>query len=195
LSRFSRKQLVVLALSVLIAGCGASKQPPASSTATVTATADLTSLLVADKVLPGFKPTGAEPVQNDDAETWAKTNDEPDPAQLKALGFVAGARQDLAGPPGAFALNLVERFDTPASARERLAYTVEALANKKGRFRVSGVPEAIGFESGSGADLGRSVAFSEDSTVFLLSHQVTKKTPSVEQLKDAVREWYAAIPD
>src|SRR5438128_2286574 len=85
-----------------------SRAPAATSAAAV----DLTPLLIADGVLPGFKSSGAEPVQQDDVQAWAKTNQEPDPAQLKALGFVAGARRDLVGPPGAYGLNLVERFKT-----------------------------------------------------------------------------------
>jgi len=30
-------------------------------------------------------------------------------------------------------------------------------------------------------------------TVILLSHQVGKRSPSLAQLKDAVRKWYAAV--
>jgi hypothetical protein len=187
-----------LALTVLLAACGGtSKSPtPVATTppeATSAPAADLAPLLVANDVLPGFKRTGADPVQKDDAEAWAETNQEPDSSQLKALGFVAGARQDLVGPPGAYALNLVERFDTADDAHKRLTYTARDFGSKKGRFRVSGVPGAIGFESGSGSKLGRSVAFSKGDTVFLLSHQVSKTTPSVEQLKDAIRKWYAAV--
>lgn len=197
MNRFS---LVALALSVLLAACGGtdkSATPPAAQTPAATTSApavDLAPLLVAKNVLPGFQPTGADPVQQDNADEWAATNKEPDSSQLQALGFVAGAREDLVGPPGAYALNLVERFTTADAAQERLTSTVRELGNQKGRFRVSGVPGAVGFESGSGSKLGRSVAFSKGDTVFLLSHQVSKKTPSVEQLKDAVREWYAAIP-
>ena len=142
----------------------------------------------------GLQGTGAEPVEQDTADAWAKTNQEPDATQLKDLEFVAGARQDLVGPPGAYALNLVERFATAEEAQERLTLTMRDLGNAKGRFEVSGVPGAVGFESGSGSKLGRSIAFSKGETVFLLSHQVAKKTPSVAQLKAAARKWYAAIP-
>jgi hypothetical protein len=182
---------------VFAGGCGGSKASPAPPAATATSAPaeDLTALLVAKNVLPGFQPTGAEPVQQDDAEAWAKTNEEPDPTQLKALDFVAGARQDLVGPPGAYGLNLVERFRTGDEANERLAATVRDLGNGHGRFEVPGVPGAIGFESGSGSKRGRSVVFSKGETVFLLSHQVAKRTPSVAQLKAAIREWYAALPD
>ena len=97
-------------------------------------------------------------------------------------------------PPGAYALNLVERFATPEAAQDRLSATVRDLGNTKGHFAVPGVPGAIGFESGSGTKRGRSVAFGKGETVFLLSHQVATRTPSVGQLKAAVREWYASIP-
>jgi hypothetical protein len=196
--RSARLTTPVLALTVLLAACGGtSKSPtPVANTppaATSTPAADLAPLLVANGVLPGFKRTGADPVQENDAEAWAATNQEPDSSQLKALGFVAGAREDLVGP-GAYALNLVERFRTADDAHKRLTYTARDFGSKKGRFRVSGVPGAVGFESGSGSKLGRSVAFSKGDTVFLLSHQVSKTTPSVEQLKDAIRKWYAAVP-
>jgi hypothetical protein len=188
--------LLALALAVVLAACGGSKAPtlPPAGTPAATPEAELAPLLVGDDVLPGFKGTGAEPIEQSNADEWAKTNEEPDATQLKALEFVAGARQDLVGPPGAYALNLVERFGTEAEARERLTDTVRDLGNEKGQFEVSGVPGAIGFESGSGSKRGRSIAFSEGKTVFLLSHQVSKQTPSVRQLKDAVRDWYAAIP-
>ena len=146
----------------------------------------------AKDVLPGFEGTGAEPVQQADAGEWAATNQEPDPAELKALGFVAGARQDLVGPPGAYGLNLVERFSTADGAQQRLASTVQSLASEQGRFEVSGVSGAVGFDSG---DDSRSVAFSKDDTVFLLSYQVSKRTPSVKEFQAAVREWYATLPD
>jgi hypothetical protein len=187
-----------LALTLLLAACGGTSKPAAPATSTPAATsapaADLAPLLVGDGVLPGFKRTGADPVQQSDAEAWAATNQEPDASQLKALGFVAGAREDLVGPPGAYALNLVERFRTAADAHKRLTYTARDFGSEQGRFRVSGVPGAVGFESGSGSKRGRSVAFSKGDTVFLLSHQVSKRTPSVEQLKDAIRKWYAAVP-
>ena len=189
------RSLVVLALAIVVAACGGTTSPPANTpTATSAPAADLASLLVADNVLPGFKRTGAEPVEQHTADAWAKTNQEPDATQLKALDFVAGARQDLVGPPGAYALNLVERFATPEEAQERLSATVSDLSNTKAQFAVPGVPGAVGFESGSGAKRGRSVAFSKGETVFLLSHQIAKRTPSVAQLKAAVREWYASIP-
>jgi hypothetical protein len=188
--------LLVGALSVLSVACGGSQESPApSATATATAAAvELAPLLVAADGLPGFRPTGAEPVEQDDADAWAKTNEEADSSQLKALEFVAGARQDLIGPPGAYGLNLVERFRTDEEAGQRLTYTVRDLGNGKARFRVPGVPGAVGFESGSGKSLGRSVAFRKGATVFLLSHQVGKRTPSIARLKTAVRDWYAALP-
>ena len=193
-----KRSLVVL-LAVL-AGCGGSSEPPPPEPTTPAATSapavDLTPLLVADDVLPGFKSTGAEPVQQDSADAWAETNQEPDPSQLKALEFVAGARRDLVGPPGAYGLNLVERFRTADEARERMSYTVRDLGNDTGEhFEVSGVPGAVGFESGSGKNRGRIVAFNKGETVFLLSHQVAKDTPSVDELKAAVRKWYADLPD
>ena len=189
------RSFLVLALSVTLAACGGSGDAKPSPTSTPASTPpDLTSLLIADNVLPGFKGTGAEPVEQDTADAWAKTNQEPDATQLKDLEFVAGARQDLVGPPGAYGLNLVERFATAEEAQERLTLTMRDLGNAKGRFEVSGVPGAVGFESGSGSKLGRSIAFSKGETVFLLSHQVAKKTPSVAQLKAAARKWYAAIP-
>ncbi len=190
--------LVALALA-LPAGCGGSKKPPpATGTPTAEASApavDLTPLLVADDVLPGFRHTSAEPVVDDDADAWAKTNEEPDSAQLKALGFVAGARQDLIGPPGAYGLNLVERFRTADAALQRLTLTIRDLGNQQGQFRVPGVPGAIGFESGSGSKRGRSIAFRKGQTVFLLSYQVSKKTPSIARFKAAVRKWYSDISD
>ena len=148
--------LAALAVSVLLAACGDTNEPSTPSAATSTPVAastpavDLAPLLVADDVLPGFHHTGADPVQQEDVDAWVATNQEPDSSQLKALGFVAGARQDLTGPPGAFALNLVERFRTAEGADERLSSTVRELASQKGRFRVSGVPGAIGFETRSG---------------------------------------------
>lgn len=182
----------VVLLAVVLAACGDSKQAPTTPAATSATAADLTPLLVAKGVLPGFESSGAEPVQQADAEEWAATNQEPDPAELKALGFVAGARQDLIGPPGAYGLNLVERFDSADGAQQRLASTVQSLADEKGRFDVSGVPGAVGFDSGNDS---RSVAFSKGDTVFLLSYQVSKQTPSVKAFKTAVREWYATLPD
>jgi hypothetical protein len=189
-----RRLIVAALVAALASACGGSTKTPVPPVPTTAPAEDLTPLLVANDVLPGFQHTNAEPVQQDDADEWAKTNEEPDASQLKALGFVAGAREDLVGPPGTYGLNLVERFGTADEARERLSATVNDLANKTGRFVVSGVPGAVGFESGSGSQRGRSVAFSKGETVFLLSHQVSKKTPSVEELKDAVRKWYGALP-
>jgi hypothetical protein len=187
---------LVAAASVLLVACGGEKEapkPPVEATPTAE-TVELAPLLVPADGLPGFRPTGADPVEQDDADAWAKTNDEPDSSQLKALEFVAGARQDLVGPPGAYGLNLVERFRTDEEAGERLSSTVRELSNAKGRFKVPGVPGAVGFESGKGADLGRSVAFQKGPTVFLLSHQVAKQTLSVARFKAAVRKWYTALP-
>src|SRR4051812_42098861 len=103
-----RRLIAAALVAVLASACGGSSKPPTPPVATAAPTEDLASLLVANDVLPGFQHTDADPVQQDDADAWAKTNEEPDSSQLKALGFVAGAREDLVGPPGTYGLNLVE---------------------------------------------------------------------------------------
>ena len=190
--------LVALALA-LPAGCGGRRsRRPATSTPTAERAPPPSTSRRCWWPTTSCRASGTpapSPSSDDDADAWAKTNEEPDSAQLKALVFVAGARQDLVGPPGAYGLNLVERFRTADAAHERLSYTVRDLGNAQGQFRVSGSRAPSASSPAAASKRGRSVAFSKGETVFLLSHQVAKETPSVEQFKAAVRKWYSDISD
>src|SRR6476661_690354 len=102
--------VVCASLCLTAAGCGgggssSSSTPSTGATASKPAV-DLTPLLLKDDALPGYH-RARQPLATSDAETWA-TAIQDDPNRLRQLGFVAGARADLANASGKPGLTLVE---------------------------------------------------------------------------------------
>jgi hypothetical protein len=92
-------------------------------------------------------------------------------ARLRRLGFVAGITENLveAGNPNRYGLSLLEQFISHSGAEAELAHTTSPSApgGPWTHFAVSGIPGAYGFESLSGSQSGRNIAFVEGSNYYL----------------------------
>jgi len=163
-------------------GCGSDAESSSQ------AKSNLTPLLLKDGELPGYKRSG-EPYVQTDASKWASENRGGDDAKrLNALGFVAGAPADLKNANGKAGLTLVERFPSSAAASKELAHATADHPNLK-RFPVPGIPIAVGFEA-AGSPGGRNIAFTKESTYYLVGHLLDESAPTVEALIATAQRQY-----
>jgi hypothetical protein len=200
---FGARSLPVVCASLCLtaAGCGgggssSSSTPSNSTTAAATASkpaVDLRPLLLKDNALPGYH-RARQPMATTDVQRWA-TLTQDDPGRLRQLGFVAGARADLANASAQPGLTLVERFKTAAAARKEIAFLIALNGGPKEvrRFRVPGIPDAYGFASGR-AGGGRNIAFSKGADYFVVGFVQGGGAPSIKELITTAQKQYADAP-
>jgi hypothetical protein len=126
---------------------------------------------------PGFTPEGRRQL-GVNADSWIGQQEATPPqrarevTRLRALGFVAAVRERLLPVNGGRAegLSIVEKFRSPAAAREELTHQVQSVkaAGPTTVFTVPAVPGAEGFGGASRANSGDNVAFTKGAYYYIV---------------------------
>jgi hypothetical protein len=174
----------------------------ALSVGTGAALASGTPLPLSQRVLHGGDFLGLKPVGSAQVTSrvgaWSNTYASPAaPATLKQIGFVAGLGEHLHWQVNDIdALSVTTQLDSASHAR---AYMKTIYANDPSaqpRFRVTGIPGAIGFGVIIGNQGGINVVFADGDFVYLVGAgwgAPSKHPPTKAQLIAAARLLYHRV--
>jgi hypothetical protein len=168
-------------------GAGSAVHPPPEFAGRLLQNNELTGFLITDVSV--YRTAGGF-VSSEQLSPSAAT---AETRMLAGNGFRVAAKEDL-DHQGMAGLSLVERFGSPAAAREALRFYVAKFrrvggANEFAFFPVAGVPGAVGFRLGGAGGAGSNVAFADGDYYYLLGEEGSGPGPQ-NSLGAATRRLY-----
>lgn len=213
----SRRTLTLLLvagiLAVGVAGCGSSGFPRARPVAKAIDGLSLAQRLLDPARLRGFALLGP-PLVVASARTWGADRGQVNPqlaaqtSQLDRLGFAGGAQETMAatvngpaeGTGGAEVSSAVVELGSSRAAHTALRDRVtlarrnwQMAGGRLTRFRVPGVPGAVGFDTAGPDRTGHTVAFALGRFLYVVassSAQGNRFAPSRSRIKSAATALY-----
>jgi hypothetical protein len=208
----ARAAYLGVAAAILATGCGSSGHKtsttattPSSSTAVAASPppSGIRARLLTKNELPGFETAGVSVYKT--PSSWISGEQVPpdqataEKAMLSRDGFRLGVHEDLmsAGTGGA---SVVERFRSPAAARDALAFYVsqykapeaQAVGGAYAPFKVSGIPGAVGFSRGGVNGGGINIVFTDGAYYYLVGQERGSRT-AIANLTAAARDLYHRV--
>ncbi len=195
--------VAMLGLSVCGDSAARTSRPiPTARAAAAAPSTGITRRLVTASELPAeFAPTG-KPTVTTSAKRWLQATDSASPGQLaaeasslKRLGFVAGASENLKGPNGG-GVSRVEEFSSSAGPRSEVASVQTSFKSYNGgieRFRVPGVPKAVGLGLSVGSGGPANVVFAEGRYYYLVGETVTSTPTQKQAIIGAAQKLYRRL--
>jgi hypothetical protein len=200
-----------LAAATLVAGCGSSDHTASTTTERSTSTtatggavpSGIRSRVLTSNELAGFKPAGVSVYRTPSSliagEQASGDQASTEKAMLSRDGFRVGVHEDLMSAAAGGA-SIVERFRSPAAARDALAFYVSSFKTPGAQaggaayapFKVSGIPGAVGFSIGPVNGGGINIVFTDGAYYYLVGQDGGSAT-AVASLNAAARHLYRRV--
>ena len=144
--------------------------------------------------LAGFRVVGVTVYKR--PETWIAAEQIPpdqaaaEKAMLKRDGFRIGVHEDLmSGNTGG--ASIVQQFRSPRAAADALGFYLRQVKafGPYARFKVTGIPGAVGFSIGGVNGGGINISFSDGAYYYLVG-QESGSTAAIGHLNTAARRLY-----